>query len=29
MELPGIDKNELQIQAKANTVRISGKKRVD
>jgi HSP20 family protein len=29
MELPGIDKNELQIQAKANTIRISGKKRVD
>jgi HSP20 family protein len=29
MELPGIDKNELQIEAKANTVRISGKKRVD
>jgi HSP20 family protein len=29
MELPGIDKNELQIQAKANTVRISGKKAID
>jgi HSP20 family protein len=29
MELPGIDKNELQIQAKANTIRISGKKRVE
>ena len=29
MELPGIDKNDLQIQAKANTIRISGKKRVD
>ena len=28
MELPGIDKNDLQIQAKANTIRISGKKRV-
>ena len=27
--VPGIDKNELQIQAKANTIRISGKKRVD
>jgi HSP20 family protein len=29
MELPGVDKNELQIQAKANTIRISGKKRVE
>jgi HSP20 family protein len=29
MELPDIDKNDLQIQAKANTIRISGKKRVD
>ena len=29
MELPGVDKNDLQIQAKANTIRISGKKRVD
>jgi HSP20 family protein len=29
IELPGIDKDDLQIQAKANTVRISGKKRVD
>jgi hypothetical protein len=28
MELPGVDKNDLQIQAKANTVRISGKKNV-
>jgi HSP20 family protein len=28
MELPGIDKNELQIQAKENTIRISGKKNV-
>jgi HSP20 family protein len=28
MELPGIDKNDLQIQAQANTVRISGKKNV-
>jgi HSP20 family protein len=26
VELPGIDKNELQIQAKENTIRISGKK---
>ena len=26
IELPGIDKNELQIQAKENTIRISGKK---
>jgi hypothetical protein len=26
MELPGVDKNELQIEAKANTIRISGKK---
>jgi HSP20 family molecular chaperone IbpA len=23
MELPGVDKNDLQIQAKANTIRIS------
>ncbi|TMJ88911.1 MAG: Hsp20/alpha crystallin family protein [Alphaproteobacteria bacterium] len=29
MELPGIDKNDLQIQAQANTIRISGRKRVD
>jgi HSP20 family protein len=29
MELPGVDKNDLQIEAKANTVRISGKKSVD
>jgi HSP20 family protein len=28
MELPGVDKDDLQIQAKANTVRICGKKRV-
>src|SRR5208337_325467 len=29
IELPGIDKNGLQIQAKENTIRISGKKVVD
>jgi HSP20 family protein len=29
MELPGVDKNDLQIQAKANTIRISGKKTAD
>src|SRR5437764_15350450 len=29
IELPGIDKENLQIQAKENTVRISGKKAVD
>jgi HSP20 family protein len=29
LELPGVDKNDLQIQAKANTIRISGKKTVD
>jgi HSP20 family protein len=28
IELAGIDKNDLQIQAKANTIRISGKKNV-
>jgi HSP20 family protein len=28
MELPGVDKNDLQIQAKANTIRVSGKKNV-
>ena len=26
IELPGIDKNDLQIQAKENTIRVSGKK---
>jgi len=29
IELPGIDKNNLQIQAKENTIRISGKKAID
>jgi HSP20 family protein len=29
LELPGVDKNDLQIQAQANTIRICGKKRVD
>ena len=29
IELLGIDKNNLQIQAKENTIRISGKKAVD
>lgn len=29
IELPGIDKKELQIQAKENTIRISGKKAAD
>lgn len=28
MELPGVDRNDLQIQAKTNTIRISGKKNV-
>ena len=29
VELPGLEKNELQIQAKENTIRISGKKVVN
>ena len=29
IELPGIDKNDLQIQAKENAIRIAGKKAVD
>ena len=29
IELPGVDKNELNIQAKENTIRIAGRKRVD
>jgi HSP20 family protein len=29
VELPGVDKNDLQIEAKENTVRLSGKKAVD
>jgi HSP20 family protein len=29
IELPGLDKNELQVQAKENTIRIFGKKSVD
>jgi HSP20 family protein len=29
IELPGIDRNDLQIQAKENTIRISGKKSVE
>jgi HSP20 family protein len=28
IELPGVDKNDLQLQAKENTIRISGKKAV-
>ena len=29
VELPGVDKNDLQIQAKENTIRIAGRKAVD
>ncbi len=29
IELPGIDRNDLQIQAKENTIRISGKKSIE
>jgi HSP20 family protein len=29
IELPGIDKNELRIQAKENTIRISGRKSIN
>ena len=29
LELPGVDKNELNIQAKENTIRIAGRKSVD
>jgi HSP20 family protein len=29
IELPGIDKNDLQVQAKENTIRLSGKKAVN
>jgi HSP20 family protein len=29
IELPGVDKNDLQIQAKESTIRISGRKRID
>jgi HSP20 family protein len=29
VELPGVDKNDLQIQAKENTIRIAGKKAVE
>jgi HSP20 family protein len=29
VELPGVNKNDLQIQAKENTIRIAGKKAID
>jgi HSP20 family protein len=29
IELPGVDKNDLQLQAKEGTIRISGTKRID
>ena len=29
VELPGVDKNDLQIQAKENTIRIAGRKAID
>lgn len=29
VELPGVNKNDLQVQAKENTIRIAGKKSVD
>jgi HSP20 family protein len=29
IELPGVDKNDLQIQVKENTIRISGKKSIE
>jgi HSP20 family protein len=29
IELPGIDKNDLQIQVKENTIRVSGKKSIE
>ena len=29
VELPGVDKNDLQIQAQENTIRIAGKRNVD
>jgi HSP20 family protein len=29
IELPGVDKNDLQVQAKENTIRIGGRKAVD
>jgi len=29
IELPGVDKNDLQLEAKENTIRISGRKAID